>query len=380
MSAFYEFAMEKMMSKWEHHVDFNLSESGVHPLKLGELLRLAEVPVERLLDRELNYVQTNGIDALRGTIAGMYPSAGPENVLVTVGAAEANYLAIHSLLEAGDEMVMVLPNYLQIYGIALNRGVVVREVPLVEAAGWALDRPALEAAVNQKTKLIAVCNPNNPTGHTLSAAEMDALVSAAESCGAWLLADEVYRGAERVAGEETPSFFGRYGRVLAQGSLSKAYGLPGLRLGWSVGPPDALEAMWRRHEYTTICSTVLSNTLANIALSTTVRPRLLERTRGLIRAGFEQLVSWAGEHADELSLIPPDAAAVAFFRYRADINSTELVRRLCDEKSVMIAAGDHFGYDHCLRVSFGLPQDYLAGGLERITELLDELRRGASAT
>ncbi len=374
MSEFQPFLMERMMSRWENLVDYNLSESGVHPVSLRELLADDAERIDALLGVELNYPQANGIVALRERIAALYEGAAPDNVLVTVGAAEANYLAIQTLLEAGDEIVMMLPNYMQIWGVSHNRGVVVRPLRLREDAGFALDLDELATAVTGKTKLVAICNPNNPTGRIMSDAERQAVVDAAERVGAWILADEVYSGAERNTDAETPSFFGRYDKVLAIGSLSKAYGLPGLRTGWVVGPAATVDAIWRRHEYTTIAATMLANELATIALSPGVRPRLLARTRRFIREGYPILEDWLREHGDLFSLSPPQAAAIAFVRYRLDVNSTELVERLYTEKSVLIVPGDHFGMDGFLRISFGLPHDYLRAGLARIDSLLEEIR------
>ena len=371
--SFQEFTMERWMSEWENTVDYNLSESGVHPMTLGELLAMGGRSCDELLELELNYPQTNGLHELRETIAALYPGAGPENVLVTVGAAEANYLVMDSIFEPGDEFCIVLPNYMQIHGIARNLGVPIREARLSEKDGWALDVDSLEGAVNDKTRLIAICNPNNPTGRILTDEEMQAVVGIAEKHGAWLLADEVYRGAERLTDTETKSFYGLYDRALCQGSMSKAYGLPGLRVGWTVGPPEMLERMWRRHEYTTITATMLSNHLTRLALSPEVRPQILARTRDHIRSGHERMVAWAKEH-DELTLFPTEAAAITFSRYDLDVNSTELSERLRTEKSVMVVPGDHFGLDRCLRFSFGLPHDYLDAGLARVGELFAELR------
>jgi aspartate/methionine/tyrosine aminotransferase len=376
MSEFQPFVMERMMSKWENVVDVNLSESGVHPMTLGELLDVAGLDHSAVTDVLINYPQANGTVELREAIAAMYPGARAENVLVTVGAAEANYLAVTTLLKPGDEAVILLPNYMQVWGIAKNHGVRVRECHLSEERAWAPDLEELDAAITPATKLIAVCNPNNPTGRIMTAREMDAVVAAAERSGAWLLADEVYRGAERETEEEAPTFYGRYDRVLAQGSMSKAYGLPGLRIGWSVGPAETLDDMWARHEYTTIATTALSNRLTAIALSETVRPRILARSRRFIREGFPVLERWVQDHGDMFAIVPPQAAAIAFARYRLDVNSTRLVNRLRDEKSVLIVPGDHFGLDGHLRISFGLPHDYLQEGLERIHSLLVEIEGG----
>jgi aspartate/methionine/tyrosine aminotransferase len=366
--------MERMMSKFEQDVDYNLSESGVHPITVRELVSDDPHLIDDLLATGLNYPHVNGIPELRANIAGLYDGAGLENVLVTVGAAEANYITTRTLLGPGDEIVIMLPNYMQIWGIAKNHDLQVKTFHLREATGWAPDLAELESAVTPATKLIAVCSPNNPTGRILTEAEMDAIVTCAERVGAWVLADEVYRGADRVSDMENQSFYGRYDKVVVTGSVSKAYGLPGLRLGWVVGPPETVDDIWARHEYTTISATALSNKLAAYALSPDVRPRLIQRTRGYIRQGYPILEGWMASHGDTFSLTPPDAAAIAFVRYHLDINSTEFTERLRQEKGVLIVPGDHFGMDHFVRISFGLPQDYLVPGLDRIHDLILELQ------
>ena len=305
MSEFQPFEMERFMSKFEQEVDYNLSESGVHPMLLKELLAEAPDYMDQLMNTDLNYPYVNGTPELRENIAALYDGATPDNVLVTVGAIEANYIATRTLLSAGDEIVIMLPNYMQIWGIAKNHGLRIKTFHLREERGWAPDLDELNEAVTPATKLIAVCNPDNPTGCSFSDAEMDAIVAAAETVGAWILADEVYCGAERVAEDQTPSFFGRYDKVLAMGSMSKAYGLPGLRIGWVAGPADTLDEIWARHEYTTISATMLSNKLAAIALSPEVRPRIIQRTRNYIRRGYPVLQQWMDSHKETFSFTPP---------------------------------------------------------------------------
>ena len=375
MPAFQPFVMEQMMSEWENQVDINLSESGVHPMTLGELLAMDGREAGDLADVGFFYPQANGSVELRETIASLYAGATADDVLVTVGAAEANYLAINTFLEPGDEVVIVLPNYMQVWGVARNRGAQVKEVHLDVDRDWALDIAALDEAVGPDTKMICVCNPNNPTGRIMSEVEMDAVVAAAERSGAWLLADEVYRGAERERDEETPSFYGRYDRVLAQGSMSKAYGLPGLRVGWTVGPASAVADMWRRHEYTTISTTMLSNHLTTTALSPSVRPQILARTRLLLKGGYGLLSEWLSEQDGVFQGTPPDAAAITFLKYDLDINSTEWMEQLRDQRGVLLVPGDHFGLDRHIRLSFALPERELLDGLRRIHESVVELRQ-----
>jgi aspartate/methionine/tyrosine aminotransferase len=373
-SDFQPFEMERMMSKWENVVEYNLSESGVHPLSVAELVQDPAV-LEQVLNTPLHYPQANGILELRENIAALYPGATPDNVLVTVGCIEANFVTLQTMVAPGEEIAVMVPNYMQIWGAAQNLGIKVRTFQLREELGWGPDLDQLNDVVSEKTKLIAVCNPDNPTGHILTGEEMEAIVSVADRVGAWLLADEVYSGAERLTDTQTPSFWGRYDKVLAMNSLSKAYGLAGLRIGWVVGPEDTVDAIWARHEYVTISAPMLSNQLAAIALSPQVRPRLLQRTRDYIRRGYPILDAWLESHEGMFTVVPPEAAAIAYVRYHLDINSTELVQRLMEEKSVFIVPGDHFGMDRYLRISYGLPQDYLKAGLERIHALIVDLQR-----
>ena len=371
--AFKPFAMERWMSKFEQQVDYNLSESGVHPVRLEELLERAPGLWERLRRTELNYPYANGNPELRERVAALYPGATAGNVLITVGAAEANFIAATTLAGPGDEVVVMLPNYMQIWGIAHNHGMHVRSFHLREEPGWSPDLDELKEAVTKDTKFIAICNPDNPTGYILTEPEMEGIVRAAARVGAWIIADEVYAGTERERDEITPSFWGRYDRVVAVGGLSKAYGLPGLRLGWVVAPKELIDQLWARHEYLAISASMLSNVLAAVALSEEVRPWLISRARDYIRRGFPLLEAWLDEQGGAFSLIPPRAAAIAFVRYHLDVNSSELAERLRQEKSVLIVPGDHFGMDKFLRISFGLPHDYLATGLARIGELVAEL-------
>lgn len=368
---FTNFELEYTQSIWEQRVDINLTESGVHPMRLEELLDGDAGKLAELMASEINYPHVNGIPELRDNIAALYNGASVENVLVTVGAAEANNIVTQMLMQPGDEMACLSPTYKQVWGIALNHGHRVRPFHLSSEDRWALDVDEMNRQVTDKSRVIAVVNPNNPTGHIMTDVEMDAVVAAADRVGAWILADEVYRGAERLREDETPSFYGRYDKVLAVGSMSKAYGLPGLRIGWVVGPPDTVDDIWRRHEYATISASMLSNQLAAYALSPAVRPRLIERARNYIRNGYPVLQEWMDRQQGLFSYTPPEASAVTFIRYHLDVNSTELMEKLCREASVFIGAGDSFGMDHHLRIAFGQEKAVLEDAFDRIQQTLE---------
>ena len=371
---FTPFELEYSQSLWEQQVDINLTESGVHPLRLEELLDGDAGKMAALMATEINYPHVNGNPELREKIARLYDGADVGNVLVTVGAAEANNIVMQTLLQPGDEIACQSPTYKQVWGIAQNSGHTVRPFRLLSDAGWALDVDELNRQVTDNTRGIAVVNPNNPTGKILDDAEMDAIIAAAERSGAWILADEVYRGAERLCEDETPSFYGRYDKVLAVGSMSKAYGLPGLRIGWVVGPAAMVEDIWRRHEYTTITASMLSNHLASYALSAAVRPRLMQRTRDYIRNGYPVLQQWMDSQDGLFSYTPPEASAVTFIRYHLDVNSTELMERLCRDASVFVGAGDSFGMDHHLRIAFGQDRAVLVDAFARIQGIMESYR------
>lgn len=370
---FKPFALEQFLSEYEQSVAYNYSESGVHPVPLGELLNLAGQPIESLADVPLNYPEVNGELKLRAYIAALYPGATPDNVLVTIGASEANLLAATTLLEPGDEVLAFRPTYLQFGGMAENIGVTVKTIDLVEKEGWRLDLGQLASLVTSKTKVISIVNPNNPTGSILNEAEITALIEAADSVGAWILADEVYAGTERNTADITPTLYGRYDKIIAVNSLSKAYGLPGLRCGWMVGPKATIEALWRRHEYAVVSGTMLSNKLATLALNPDTRPKLIARTRSLIKSGFATLEKRLQTHPGVFSMVPPKASALSFVQYNLPINSSNFVEKLRQEKSILIIPGDCFGMDHHLRISSALPIDYLEEGMSRLNALVEEL-------
>jgi aspartate/methionine/tyrosine aminotransferase len=364
------FQMERMQSEWENRVPHNLSESGVHPMSVGELLGARGV--EELTRQRLVYVQSNGTEELRSAIAALYPGAAADQVVVTNGTAEANYISVWRLVEPGDEVVMMLPNYMQIWGVVRSQGATVVPWSLREELSWAPDLDELRRLVGRRTRLIVVCNPDNPTGSILSREAMREIASVAAGSGAWILADEVYRGAER-DGDETPSFWGMHDRLLVTSGLSKAYGLPGLRIGWVVGPADVVAQLWGRKDYLTISPGAISDALARVALAPDERPRILERTRRILRQNYPVIGDWVRARGDALRLVPPRAGAIAYLRYRWPVNSTELVVRLRDEQGVLIVPGDHFGMDGFLRIGFGSEPDELAAGLDRIGALLDSL-------
>ena len=381
---FEPFALERLQSIWEHKVAWNLAESGVHPLRVEELAQTVEER-DALLRQDLVYTQTNGTIELRTSIASMYEGTTPEHVLVTNGGSEANCLVLMALVQPGDGVVVMLPNYMQMPGIARALGADVVPWRLIaEAAGssgpdarWRPDFEALAAAVTSHTRAILICNPNNPTGARLTAEDLDGICRIAARVGAWVVSDEIYRGAE-LDGVDTPSLWGRYDRAIVTSGLSKAYALPGLRIGWVVGPPPLVAELWGIHDYTTIAPGAINDRLARIALAPARRELLLTRTRGILRTNYPVLRRWLERHSAFMSHIPPEAGAMAFVRYTYPIGSTALVERIRDERSVLLVPGDHFEMDGYLRIGFGCDPELLIGALDRAGEVLDAIERSTA--
>ena len=361
------FELERIQSLYENTVEYNLTESGFHPFTLRELLtpdQLGEIE-----ETVLGYGQTNGSLEIRQRIAALYPGQGPDNVLVTNGSSEANFVACHTLLEPGDEVVVMVPNYMQIWGIAEEMGAKPVAFHLREDNNWAPDLDELRKVVSDRTRMIAVCNPNNPTGYTLTGDETREIAAIADRVGAWVYSDEVYRGAE-LDGVELESFIGLGERVMVNGGLSKAYALPGLRLGWLAGPDETVGTSWAYHDYTSITAGILSHKIGSMVLSPEVRHRILERNRSILRSNLRLTLDLVESFGGRLSFVPPKGGGMAFMRYDFDMNSTRMAEWLRQEESVFILAGDCYGMDHYFRIGIGAESAYLEAGFNRLRNAL----------
>jgi aspartate/methionine/tyrosine aminotransferase len=366
------FAMERYQSLYWHLVEYDLSESGVLPMTIRDLLGpLADA--EAFLASALGYPLSEGSHETRANIAQWYPDATAENVTVVNGGSEANFLTLWSLLDRGDRLAFMLPNYVQGLGLGRSFGDRVDTFKLKLRDGrWALDLEGLERAVGPKTKVVMICNPNNPTGAVLTEGEMEAVVAVAERAGAWIVADEIYRGAEVDTDVTSPTFWGRSDRVVVTSGLSKAFAMPGLRIGWAVAPTKVIERIWERHDYTTLTPNVLSDRLAGFAVHPDVRERIFERTRGIVRTNLPHLEEWIARHP-YLGYVRPVAGAIAYARYDLPISSTALVERIRQEQSVLLVPGDMFGLKKGLRFGFGYDVEHTLKGLARVDDTLSAI-------
>ncbi len=355
------FELERIQSLYENTVDFNLTESGFHPYAISELLSIDQQ--QKLLNLNLGYGQTNGAVPLRKQIADLYNCENEDQVLITNGSAEANYILCKTLLEKDDHVVIMIPNYMQIWGIAEDMGCKVDGFHLRHENDWKPDLNELRNVVTPETKMIVICNPNNPTGYVLSEAEMNEIVSIAKENDVWIHSDEIYRGSELNEVEIT-SFYGLYDKCIVNGGLSKSYALPGLRIGYLMGPVGFADQAWAYHDYTSISTGIISQYVAQVALQKDNRAKILSRSRKMLQENLTMFTQWVNSYQEIFEFVPPKAGGMAFLKYKLDINSTELSEWLRKEYSVFIVSGDCYGMDGYIRIGIGERYDVLAKGLD----------------
>lgn len=365
------FLLERNQTLYENDVEINLTESGVHPCTIADLLSAEEIA--GLGSLGLGYGYTEGRPELRQAVAGWYPDARPENVLIAHGSSEAHLVALTALVEPGDEIVFITPNFMQLDGLARGLGISVRQVPLSADAGWQPDLDRIDAAVGPRTRLVTVCDPNNPTGTTLIDRSRRDLAALAEARGAWLLVDEIYRGAE-IDGGPASTAWGLGPRVIVSGGLSKSFACPGLRLGWLIAPAEVIDACHRHQDYTTIGTGTVAQFLAERAMQPPTRDRLLQRGRRILAGGRELVREWLARH-NGWSWVEPRAGGMAFLAYDFTMPSEELSVRLRTEEGVFVCAGAWFGIEGHIRIGIGVVPDHLREGLRRIDRFLDRSRR-----
>ncbi len=371
------FCLERWQSERETTARYLLSESGVSPLRLGELEEL--VGGLGLGEVELGYGWTRGSPGLREGIAGLYRGAvEPEGVVATAGSAEANLLAVLSLVKPGDTVVVDMPNYMQVWGLLRLRGARIVEAWRSPRDGWRLPVARLVQLIeSMRPRAVFVTNPNNPTGSVAGEKELAEIAAAAERTGTVLVFDEVYRGLEH-GGARAPSIVevAAPGRAVSVSGLSKAYGLPGLRLGWLAADRGTAERAWAVKDYTSIAVSRLSDHIASKLLNTPgAVEALLERARRIVSGNLAALREALARPENRGLLEPwwPMAGAFLLARLpwarRADTVAEELYR----VEGVLAVPGECFLLEEAsLRIGLGLPPTVFR---EALAALLRGLRR-----
>jgi aspartate/methionine/tyrosine aminotransferase len=379
------FAVEQWMNEHETTARWNMGETCVDSLRLDELLALSgdpEAALRELAGLKLTYGDIPGSAELRSRIAELYQegprpgtcarSVTADDVLVTGGAIEGNFLVFFALVEPGDTVISVAPTYQQLYSIPEGLGAKTKTLELQPENGFLPDPGELRRLVDGKTRLICLNNPNNPTGALTDEALLRELLAVADECGAYVLCDEVYRGLEHEPGTTAPSVVSLYERGISTGSMSKVFSLAGLRTGWIGGPPEVIALCQKCRDYTTISCGLIDDRLSALALAH--RDRLLERNLAIVRENAQLLDEWiAGE--PHLDYVKPRAGTTAFIHYDFPVGSRELFQAVFDATGAFVVPGECFDREGWLRVGYASSRYTLEGGLAAISSYFKELER-----
>ena len=329
-----DFRLETYFARWEFSARYHLTASDAQTLPMSELLALADDDGrERWESLALGYTETRGLPALRAEIAATYADAGPEDILCFAGAEEAIYLAMRTLLEPSDHVVVLTPNYQAAETIPLSV-CEVTGVALRPEDDWALDVDAIERALRPNTRMVSVNFPNNPTGAVPSLDSWHRLVQLCDERGITLFSDEVYRGLELEL-PSLPQATDLSGTALSLNVMSKAYGLPGLRIGWIVCRDRAvLDRLERAKHYTTICNSAPSEVLARIAIK--ARMQILDRNRSIIAANLRAFDAFFAEFGELFEWRAPDGGCVCFPRYLGADGVEAMCAELVEQAGVLL--------------------------------------------
>lgn len=368
------FELERWMTQWETVVRYDLAESGIHPLSMRELIAFNgdEGTLDNLLDLRLGYSEARGTEELRALLAATYDNTSPDEILVTTGAIEANYLLFNTLLDPGDHVVAVYPAYQQLYSVPRAIGCDVDLWTLRQENDFRFDLDELERLVNDRTKLIVINSPHNPTGSVLSPDELARVYQIAERAGAWVMGDEAYRWLSLPDGEQLAAPVRDLGaRGISVGTLSKPFGLPGLRIGWMAAPAEVVNACWAQRDYISLSPGKLSDALAVLALRN--RDRIFARTKAISSANLTVLETWIKEREGLVDWVRPRGGLLGLLHYHLNVSSMKLADRLAAEASVMLAPGAAFGYEDHLRVGLGQEPDHFKEGLAVTASFLERV-------
>ncbi|UPG85097.1 pyridoxal phosphate-dependent aminotransferase [Luteibacter aegosomatis] len=341
MTALPDFRLETYFSRWEFAARYNLAASDAQSMRLSALLALASPEDRERFDTlHLGYTQTYGDPELRQTIAGLYEARVAHDVLCFAGAEEGLYVAMKVLLDPGDHAIVVTPNYQSAETVpaALCD---VSGVALDPRDDWSLDIDAVAAAIRPNTRLISINFPHNPTGKILERDRFDALVDLCRRHGIWLFSDEVYRELGPTRAVHLPAAVDAYERGVSLGVMSKAYGLPGLRIGWiACRDRDVLQRMERYKHYLSICNAGPSEVLAMIALK--ARDTILARIRATIDGNLDLLDRFFARWADRFEWYRPDGGCVAYPRYLGAEGVEAFADRLVEEAGVLLLPASNY--------------------------------------
>ncbi len=368
------FKVERWMNDNEENCTYNLAETCIDSLTIKELLDLSGEDVTEymteLADTRLTYGHIFGSPELLEGISGLYENINPEEIIPTHGAIGANYSAINSIICPGDNMVSVMPTYQQHYSIPESLGAEVRSVNLNMDNNFIPDIEEMRSLVDKNTKMITINNPNNPSGSVIPIDKMKEIAEIAQSVGAYVLCDEVYRGISE-DGSYMPSIADIYDKGVSVGSMSKMFSMAGVRLGWiATKDKDLIEEVKERRDYDTISCGVIDDKLAALALAN--KDKIFKRNSEILMNNRRILDEWVKSTPD-VYYQKPIGGTTALVYYRKNMPSYELCTKLLETKGVLFTPGDCFEMEGSVRIGYAFDSKLLKDGLDLFGEFLQEI-------
>lgn len=370
-----DFRLEEFFGRWEFCARYHLTASDAETRTVGELLALAGVPSFDPLS--LGYIPSEGGPALRTAVAATYQRVQADDVLCFCGAEEGLFCAMHALLSRDDHVIVTVPNYQSMEELPLSLAGEVSGLPLLPQHDWEVDLDQLRALLRPNTRLVCVNFPNNPTGKVLSPQLWHGLLEIVREAGIWLFSDEVYRGLER--GSPLAQAADLYERALSLNVMSKAYGLPGLRVGWIACRDRAVLArMLKIKHYLSICNSAPGEWLATLALS--VAEPLLERNRRIAKENLALWTEFFERYPGLFEWWEPEGGCVAFPRYLGRDGVENFCARLVEEAGVLLLPSSIYRSRLSAvcpdRFRLGYGRRNLAEGLAEMGKFLDRQSPG----
>lgn len=351
--------IEEWFDKYQYEVEHDIGESGVKFFDLEGLgVNLAKV--------QLRYGYHKGNPKLRELVSEGYEGLSSENIAVTNGASEANFAVIASMMNSNDHMIVEHPNYPSNYEVptSLNMNFDFLKLRFEEQFRPSIER--LESLLRKNTKLVSLTNPNNPTGSTLTEEELLRVIGLAESKNFYLLVDETYR--ELYFGKPPPPAASLSSKAISISSMSKAYGLPGIRIGWVAADKSIIDAVCAVREQLTISNSSLGEAIAEFALRR--KDGLLKEIKARVGSNFAILKEWFSKQRN-LDWVPPSGGVVCFPRFRA--STEKLCKILAEKYRTFVVPGYCFGLDEFFRLGFGGTREELIQGLKCVDSAIEEI-------
>lgn len=362
------FGVEEWMNEYENDAVYNLGETCVKSITVKELLDFqgrGKEALEEIYEMQLTYGAIPGTDKLRKEVADLYQTGGIPNVVIAHGGIGANHLVFSALVEPGDEVVSVMPTYQQHYSIPEALGATVKILPLTLENDFLPDIGELKKMVSKNTKLIAINNPNNPSGSLMDKKCLEEIVAVAKEFDAYILSDEVYRGLSHEGEAFGPSIFDLYDKGISTGSMSKVFSLAGLRIGWIMASEATVKEINIHRDYNTISCGKIDDFLAGIALEH--KGKILNRNRNLILENAKILDAWV-KREPRISYTKPKAGTTAFIKYDYQIKSKDLALRLLRDTGAFVVPGAALEQEGYLRIGYANDPEAVREGLKKISE------------